>query len=73
MGTSLIRKRHPVGPYMGICVRPYGGPRGVRFLMSEAPLYACTHTTKKMCMLVSIRNVQWYLAQKKLPHPSALQ
>ena len=28
-GTSLIRKRPPLGTYCSICLGPYGGPRGV--------------------------------------------
>ena len=28
-GTSLKRNHHPVGPYVGLCLGPYGGPMGV--------------------------------------------
>ena len=28
MGTSLIRNRHPLGPYSGTMPRSYGGPMG---------------------------------------------
>ena len=41
-GTSLIRKRSPLGPYSRSM--PLEGPMvalGVRFLMSEVPLYRC--------------------------------
>ena len=38
---SLIRKDTPQDPAVGICIGPYGGPRGGgRFLMSEVLLYA---------------------------------
>ena len=30
-GTSLIRKRPPLGPTVGLCLGPYGGPMGWEF------------------------------------------
>ena len=39
-GTSLIRNRHPVGPYSMTMPRGLGWSYGGgRFLMSEVPLY----------------------------------
>ena len=39
-GTSLITKRHPLGPYTRTMPRDIWWPwGGVRFLMSEVPLY----------------------------------
>ena len=39
-GTSLIRNRHPVGPYSSPMPRVLRGFRGVgHFLISEVPLY----------------------------------
>ena len=43
-GTLLIRKRAPQDSTVGLCLGPYGGPRGRRrFLMSEVPLYWGKH------------------------------
>ena len=40
MGTSLIRNRHPLGPYGRIMPRALRGSwGGGHFLMSEVPLY----------------------------------
>ena len=40
MGTSPIRKRTPLGPYARMVSRNIWWPSGgVRFLVSEAPLY----------------------------------
>ena len=39
-GTSLTRKRTPLGPYRRPMPRVLGGSEGVgRFLMSKVPLY----------------------------------
>ena len=39
-GTSLTRKRTPLGPYRRPMPRVLGGPQvGGRFLMGEVPLY----------------------------------
>ena len=39
-GTSLIRKRTPLGPYRRLMPRVLGGSwGGGRFLMSEVPMY----------------------------------
>ena len=38
-GNSIIRNRHPVGPYRGPMSRVLGGSQGGgRFLMGEVPL-----------------------------------
>jgi hypothetical protein len=38
-GTSLIRNSPCLLPTVGLCLGPYGGPRGRgQFLMSEVPL-----------------------------------
>ena len=38
-GTSLIRNRPTQDPTVGLCLVPWGGPRGWGlFLMSEVPL-----------------------------------
>ena len=40
-GTSLTRKRNPLGPYHRPLPRVLGGSQGGgRFLMGEVPLYA---------------------------------
>ena len=45
MGTSLIIKRTPLGPYHRPMPRVLGGSKGVeRFLMGEVPLYALYNT-----------------------------
>ena len=39
-GTSLVRKRNPLGPYRGPLPRVLGGSwKGGRFLMGEVPLH----------------------------------
>ena len=46
--TSLIRKRHPVGPNSRTMPRALGGPRGVgEFLWARCP---CMHT-KFVCLV----------------------
>ena len=44
-GTSLIRKRTPLGPYLRPMPRVLGGSYwGGRFLMGEVPLYKTSMT-----------------------------
>ena len=39
-GYLAHKKQHPPqDPTVGLCLGPYGGPRGGLFLMSEVPLY----------------------------------
>ena len=38
-GTSLVRNTPLLGPAVGLCLGPHGGPReGGKFLMCEVPL-----------------------------------
>ena len=47
-GTSLIRKRTPLGPYRRPTPRVLGGSQGGgRFLMGEVPLYAVQGSDRK--------------------------
>ena len=40
-GYLAHKKTPPPDPTVGLCLETYGGPRGgVRFLMSEVPLYS---------------------------------
>ena len=49
-GTSLIRKRHPVGPYSRAMPRDlWGSQGGLRFLMSEVTLYLAHKKAPPTC------------------------
>ena len=52
--TSLIRDRHPVGPYSRAMPRVLGGSQGGgRFLMGEIPLYHRSATGNLVELIVN--------------------